>query len=130
MFVLGTAGRTYNAKLLDGSLAILKRVLRQKKVPNPESYLAKIYTHASLGNLQKAFSTLHEFETTYRNFTKEAEEDLLSPFTSLYPLVMACSKDGFVTLDSIRLLFLKHHITLVYTGSSFDFLYCYNVLFC
>ncbi|KAL7243435.1 hypothetical protein ACSBR1_015765 [Camellia fascicularis] len=100
VFVLGTAGRTYNAILLDGSWAILKRALRQKKVPNPESYLAKIYTHASLGNLQKAFSTLHEFETTYRNFTKEAEEDLLSPFTSLYPLVMACSNDGFVTLDS------------------------------
>lgn len=98
---LGTAGRTYNAKLLDGSWAILKRSLRQKKVPNPESYLAKIYAHASLGNLQKAFSTLHEFETAYGNSTKEAEEDLLSPFTSLYPLVMACSKDGFVTLDSV-----------------------------
>ncbi|XP_028057812.1 pentatricopeptide repeat-containing protein At1g26460, mitochondrial [Camellia sinensis] len=98
---LGTAGRTYNAKLLDGSWAILKRSLRQKKVPNPESYLAKIYAHASLGNLQKAFSTLHEFETACGNSTKEAEEDLLSPFTSLYPLVMACSKDGFVTLDSV-----------------------------
>ncbi|KAF5956870.1 hypothetical protein HYC85_004095 [Camellia sinensis] len=93
---LGTAGRTYNAKLLDGLWAILKRALRQKKVPNPESYLAKIYAHASLGNLQKAFSTLHGFETTYRNSAKEAEEDPLSPFTSLYPLVMACSKDGFV----------------------------------
>ncbi|GMP96626.1 hypothetical protein CsSME_00045174 [Camellia sinensis var. sinensis] len=111
---LGTASRTYNAKLLDGLWAILKRALRQKKVPNPESYLAKTYAHASLGNLRKAFSTLHGFETTYRNFAKEAEEDPLSPFTSLYPLVMACSKDGFVTLDSIRLLFLKHHITLVY----------------
>ncbi|KAL7217459.1 hypothetical protein ACSBR1_029200 [Camellia fascicularis] len=98
---LGTAGRTYNAKLLDGSWAILKRALRQKKVPNPESYLAKIYAHASSGNLQKAFSTLHDFETTYRNSAKEAEEDPLSPFTSLYPLVMARSKDGFVTLDSV-----------------------------
>ncbi|KAL7260752.1 hypothetical protein ACSBR1_006418 [Camellia fascicularis] len=98
---LGTAGRTYNTRLLDGSWAILKRSLRQKKVPNPESYVAKIYAHASLGNLQKAFSTLHEFETAYGNSTKEAEEDLLSPFTSLYPLVMACSKDGFVTLDSV-----------------------------
>ncbi|GMP41223.1 hypothetical protein CsSME_00011393 [Camellia sinensis var. sinensis] len=97
---VGTTSRTNNAKLLDGSWVILKRTLRQKKVPNPESYLAMIYAHASLGNLQKAFSTLHEFETTYRNSTKEAEEDLLSPFTSLCPLVMACSKDGFVTLDS------------------------------
>ncbi|CAL5419086.1 unnamed protein product [Camellia sinensis] len=43
---------------------------------------------------------LRQKKTTYRNSTKEAEEDLLSPFTSLCPLVMACSKDGFVTLDS------------------------------
>ncbi|GMP56382.1 hypothetical protein CsSME_00020895 [Camellia sinensis var. sinensis] len=40
---LGTTGRMYTAKLLDGSWVILKRVLCQKKVPNPESYLAKIY---------------------------------------------------------------------------------------
>ncbi|CAK9165973.1 unnamed protein product [Ilex paraguariensis] len=97
---LGTAGRTYNSKLLDGSWAILKRSLRQK-VPSPESYLGKIYAHASLGNLQKAFSTLHEFEKTYENTTKEAKEDLLSPFTSLYPLVIACSKNGFATLDAV-----------------------------
>lgn len=98
---LGTAGRTYNSKLLDGSWALLKRSLRQKKVPNPESYLAKIYAQSSLGNLQKAFNTLHEFETAYGGSTSEAEEELFSPFTSLYPLVVACSKNGFATLDSV-----------------------------
>lgn len=98
---LGTAGRTYNSKLLDGSWAILKRSLRQKKVPNPESYLGKLYALASLGNLQKAFGTLHELETAYGNSTEEATEDLFSPFTSLNPLVVACSKKGFETLDSV-----------------------------
>ncbi|XP_057494836.1 pentatricopeptide repeat-containing protein At1g26460, mitochondrial [Actinidia eriantha] len=98
---LVTSGRTCNTKLLDGSWALLKRSLRQKKVPNPESYLAKIYAQASLGNLQKAFSTLHEFETSHGNPSEEADEDLFSPFTSLYPLVLACSKNGFVTLDSV-----------------------------
>ncbi|PSS28829.1 Pentatricopeptide repeat-containing protein [Actinidia chinensis var. chinensis] len=98
---LVTAGRTCNTKLLDGSWALLKRSLRQKKVPNPESYLAKIYAQASLGNLQKAFSTLHEFETSHGNPSEEADEDLFSPFTSLHPLVLACSKNGFVTLDSV-----------------------------
>ncbi|KAL2455394.1 Pentatricopeptide repeat-containing protein, partial [Abeliophyllum distichum] len=98
---LGTAGRTYNSKLLDGSWAILKRSLRQKKIPNPESYLGKLYAHASLGNLQKAFGTLHELETAYGTSTEEAAEDLFSPFTSLNPLVMACSKNAFVTLDSV-----------------------------
>ncbi|KAF5745749.1 Tetratricopeptide repeat (TPR)-like superfamily protein isoform 1 [Tripterygium wilfordii] len=96
---LATAGRTYNSTLLDASWAILRRSLRQKKDPNPESYLGKIYALASLGNLQRAFSTMHEFETAHGN-SKEAE-DLFSPFTSLYPLVVACSKKGFETLDSV-----------------------------
>ncbi|KAL0446479.1 UNVERIFIED_CONTAM: Pentatricopeptide repeat-containing protein, mitochondrial [Sesamum latifolium] len=49
---LRTAGRTYNSKLLDGSWAVLKRSLRQKKVPDPESYLDKISADANLGKLQ------------------------------------------------------------------------------
>ncbi|XVF03219.1 hypothetical protein REPUB_Repub04eG0242600 [Reevesia pubescens] len=97
---LATAGRTYSSNLLDASWAILRRSLRQKKVPSPESFLGKIYAHASLGNLQKAFGTLHEFETAHRNSINEAE-DMFSPFTSLYPLVVACSKKGFETLDSV-----------------------------
>ncbi|KAH6763089.1 Tetratricopeptide repeat superfamily protein [Perilla frutescens var. hirtella] len=98
---LGTAGRTYNSRLLDGAWAVLKRSLRQKKLPSPESYLGKIYAHANLGNLPKAFSTLREFETAYGNSDREDVEDLFSPFHSLYPLVLACCKDGFTSLDSV-----------------------------
>lgn len=98
---LGTAGRTYSSTLLDASWTILRRSLRQKKAPNPESYLGKIYALASLGHLQRAFSTLREFESTYENSDKETEEELFSPFTSLNPLVVACSKQGFETLDSV-----------------------------
>ncbi|KAF3945281.1 hypothetical protein CMV_028340 [Castanea mollissima] len=98
---LGAAGRTYNSSLLDASWAILRRSLRQNKAPNPESYIGKIYALASLGNLQRAFSTLNEFEATYGNSDKEAEEEMFSPFTSLNPLVVACSKKGFETLDSV-----------------------------
>ncbi|KAH7516078.1 hypothetical protein FEM48_Zijuj10G0096500 [Ziziphus jujuba var. spinosa] len=98
---LGAAGRTYSLTLLDASWAILRRSLRQKKAPNPESYLGKIYALASMGHLQRAFGTLREFESTYENSNKEVEEALFSPFTSLYPLVVACSKKGFETLDSV-----------------------------
>ncbi|KAL9389185.1 hypothetical protein Peur_017790 [Populus x canadensis] len=98
---LGTAGRTYNSTLLDASWAILRRSLRQKKPPNPESYIGKIYAHASLGSLQKAFATLRELESCYGSSDKEAEEELFSPFSSLNPLVLACSKKGFETLDSV-----------------------------
>uniref|UniRef100_A0A2P2ML66 Pentatricopeptide repeat-containing protein At1g26460 n=1 Tax=Rhizophora mucronata TaxID=61149 RepID=A0A2P2ML66_RHIMU len=98
---LGTAGRTYSSTLLDASWAILRRSLRAKKAPNPESYLGKIYALASLGNLQKAFGALREFESAYGNCGKETEEELFSPFSSLYPLVVACSRRGFETLDSV-----------------------------
>ncbi|OVA18898.1 Pentatricopeptide repeat [Macleaya cordata] len=98
---LGTAGRAYDPTLLDASWSILKRSLRQKRAPNPESYLGKIYAYASLGNLQRSFSTLNELESAYRNSTNEGDENLFSPFTSLYPLVVACSKNGFETLDSV-----------------------------
>ncbi|XP_030482590.2 pentatricopeptide repeat-containing protein At1g26460, mitochondrial [Cannabis sativa] len=98
---LGTAGRTNNSNLLDASWSILKRSLRQKKVPNPESYLAKIYALSSLGELRRAFSTLNEFESAYEHSPNVAEDELFSPFTSLSPLVVACSKKGFETLDAV-----------------------------
>lgn len=99
---LGTAARTYDSKLLDVSWSVLKHSLRQK-VPNPESFLAKITALASQGNLPKAFAALRELEIAYETSNSE---DLFSPFTSLNPLVMACSKNGFVTLDEVCILYL------------------------
>lgn len=99
---LGCAGRTYNPTLLDASWSILRRSLRQKRAPTPEAYLAKIYAYASLGNLQRAFAALNEFETVYGN-ASDSDPELFSPFTSLYPLVVACCRNGFSTLDSVCL---------------------------
>lgn len=99
--LLATAGRTYSKKLLDCAWTILKRSLRQK-VASAETYIARIHAHASLGtqNLQKAFGALSEFESLYGGADKQAE-DLFSPFTALYPLVVACSHNGFATLDGV-----------------------------
>lgn len=99
-----TAGRTYNSELIGAAWAVLGRSLRKKKVPNPETYIGKIYALASLGNLKKAFGTLHEYESAYGDSNQEAE-DLFCPFTSLHPLVVACSKKGFETLDTVCLSF-------------------------
>ncbi|CAN1838822.1 Pentatricopeptide repeat-containing protein At1g26460, mitochondrial [Linum perenne] len=73
---LAAAGRTYSPTLLDASWQILRHSLR-------------------------AFATLHEFETAYGDFDKETQEELFSPFTSLRPLVLACSKNGFESLDLV-----------------------------
>ncbi|ONM24994.1 Pentatricopeptide repeat-containing protein mitochondrial [Zea mays] len=71
-----------------------------KRAPTPETYLAKIYAHSSIGQLQRAFGTLREFENAYGN-SEDIDLELFSPFTSLHPLVVACCKDGFSTLDSV-----------------------------
>lgn len=105
---LGTAGRTCNSRLLDGSWAVLKRSLHLNKVPSPQSYLAKIYAHANLGNLQKAFSTLQEFEVAHGDSNQEDGEGLFSPFYSLNPLVKACSKKGLTTLDKVSSCIFIH----------------------
>ncbi|KAG6502673.1 hypothetical protein ZIOFF_034959 [Zingiber officinale] len=97
---LTTAGRTVDSTLLEAAWSILRRSLRRKRAPSPEAYIAKIYAHASLGQLQRAFSTLNEFETVYGN-SKDTDQELFSPFSSLYPVVVACCKNGFSTLDSV-----------------------------
>ncbi|XP_048555585.1 pentatricopeptide repeat-containing protein At1g26460, mitochondrial [Triticum urartu] len=94
------AGRTCSSDLLNAAWSILRKSLRQKRAPMPETYLAKIYAHSSIGQLQRAFGTLREFENAYRNF-EGIDKELFSPFTSLQPLVVACCKDGFTTLDSV-----------------------------
>lgn len=111
---LETAGKTYNTKLLDGAWLILIRSLRSKKAPSPESYHAKINAYASMGNLEKAFGTLQEFERIYGNTSSEAE-DLFSPFGALHPLVVACCKNGFATLDSVSSFFLVQCTVAVFT---------------
>ncbi|XP_078430211.1 tetratricopeptide repeat (TPR)-like superfamily protein [Wolffia australiana] len=97
--ILGVAARTYNTVLLDASWEILRRSLRGKRLPIPETYLGKIHAYANLGNLQRAFNTLSEFETAYGG--SPGSEDLFSPLTSLHPLVVACCKKGFSTLDTV-----------------------------
>ncbi|KAL9246333.1 hypothetical protein vseg_019880 [Gypsophila vaccaria] len=98
---LSASARTCDSPLLDASWSILKRSLREKKAPNPETYLAKINALASLGNLPSAFSTLSELEKKHNNSTTRPEEHLLSPFTSLHPLVVACTRKGHETLDLV-----------------------------
>lgn len=120
---LATAARTFDSVLLDASWAILKRSLRDKTVPKPETYLAKINALVSMGSLPNAFSTLSELERKHES-SVVADEDLLSPFTSLYPLVVACSKHGFVTLDLVSIQF--YYTWIPYLSSVF---WCFQI-FC
>ncbi|KAJ1291744.1 hypothetical protein BS78_02G339700 [Paspalum vaginatum] len=97
---LSAVGRAYSTDLLNAAWSLLRKSLRQKRAPTPETYLAKIYAHSSIGQLQRAFGTLREFENAYGN-SEDIDLELFSPFTSLRPLVVACCKNGFSTLDSV-----------------------------
>ncbi|KAH9315224.1 hypothetical protein KI387_023851, partial [Taxus chinensis] len=97
---LGTAARTCCAPLLKTAWEILMRSLQQKRSPCAESYLAKIHAFAALGELKWAYRALHELESAYGNPEKE-DLELFSPFSSLSPLVRACSKGGFASLDAV-----------------------------
>lgn len=99
--LLATARRTYSKKLLEASLSILNRSLCRNKVASAETYIARIHALASQVHLPKAFDALFEFESLYGGSDKQAEEDLFSPFTALNPLVVACSQNGYATLDSV-----------------------------
>eukprot|EP00252_Welwitschia_mirabilis_P001978 TRINITY_DN11937_c0_g1_i2.p1 TRINITY_DN11937_c0_g1~~TRINITY_DN11937_c0_g1_i2.p1 ORF type:complete len:462 (-),score=94.30 TRINITY_DN11937_c0_g1_i2:230-1615(-) len=98
---IGTAARTCSPPLLKAAWEILMRSLPQKRSPSPEAYLAKVHAFASLGELKWAFRALHELESAYGNSETEEGRELFSPFTSLSPLVRACSKGGFATLDAV-----------------------------
>jgi len=98
---LGTAARTCSAPLLKAAWEILMRSLRQKRPPSPESYLAKIHAFAALGELKWAYRALHELESAYGNPESDEDLEIFSPFSSLSPLVRACSKGGFSTLDAV-----------------------------
>ncbi|RVW95290.1 Pentatricopeptide repeat-containing protein, mitochondrial [Vitis vinifera] len=92
-----------NKGRLDALVSIIERCKMDCSGENARGHVllsmdeGLLYQHLEL---LRAFSTLHEFETAYRNSPKEAEEDIFSPFTSLHPLVMASSKKGFETLDT------------------------------
>ncbi|CAI0390806.1 unnamed protein product [Linum tenue] len=85
---LATAGRTHSPTLLDASWAVLRRSLR-------------------------AFATLNEFEAAYGKADQEIQEELFSPFTSLRPLVLACSKNGFETLDLVIFSLGSQHLVFI-----------------
>ncbi|XP_042529426.1 pentatricopeptide repeat-containing protein At1g26460, mitochondrial-like [Dipodomys spectabilis] len=99
---LRTAARTYTSNLMDASWAVLRRSLRHKN-PSPQCFIAKINAHAAFGNLEKAVAALREFESACEGYDEEAREEMFSPFTSLYPLAVACSRKGFETLDLVYL---------------------------
>ncbi|XP_074352958.1 pentatricopeptide repeat-containing protein At1g26460, mitochondrial-like [Apium graveolens] len=98
--VLHLAGESRSSKLVEIACILLDQSLGQN-VARADTFVAKICAYASIGNLRLAHDSLFELESLYRGNTEEAS-DLFSPFSGLFPLVMAYSQNGCGTLDYIH----------------------------
>ncbi|KAK1367219.1 hypothetical protein POM88_042780 [Heracleum sosnowskyi] len=88
--VLQLAEKSCNSELLYVACVLLDLSLHQNVV-RAEKFIEKICAHTFLGNLKRAHDS--------RGATQEANNPF-SPFSALYPLVLAYSLNGCVTLDN------------------------------
>lgn len=99
--VLGTAARTGNGALANVAWDLLTRSLISAKAPGPAAYLARVHACATSGDFDTAFSILHEMQGLYGNAQTTEDSEILSPFSSLRPLVLAISRAGPAALDAV-----------------------------
>ncbi|KAL2613263.1 hypothetical protein R1flu_024955 [Riccia fluitans] len=97
--ILCCAARTADADLSREAWTVLLNSLRDTRPPLPASYLARIHALSGAGDFDTAFSTLHEMQVAYSDSVKN-DTEILSPFSSLRPLVLACTRGGAAALDA------------------------------
>lgn len=99
--LLGTAARTGNAALAKEAWDLLKISLKEVRPPGPAAYMALVHACSTSGDFEGAFSTLQEMQNVFGNPQSAEELEVLSPFTSLRPLVLALSQPGPAGLDAV-----------------------------
>lgn len=104
-YLLSSAARAASPNLSAQAWSILRNSLRGTDLPSPASYLARIHALASAGDFDNAFATLRELESLVGKSPQAGDREILSPFSSLRPLVLACTRGGFAALDAVRLSF-------------------------
>ncbi|KAL3683458.1 hypothetical protein R1sor_001480 [Riccia sorocarpa] len=97
--ILSCAARTSDADLSKEAWNMLLNSLRDTKPPQPACYLARIHALSAAGDFDTAFSTLHEMQTAHSD-SQKTDTEMLSPFSSLRPLVLACTRGGAAALDA------------------------------
>lgn len=103
--VLGTAARTANAALAREAWKLLKITVGSAKVaPNPAAYMALVHALSSSQQFDAVFSTLDEMQRLFGTPQNAEELEILSPFSSLRPLVLSLTQLGPAGLDGVSLL--------------------------
>lgn len=94
----------------------------EKEKVSSFAYIARLHAYASFGNLEKAFGTLIALESSYGGTTQE-DAHLFSQFSALYPLVLACSRNGSDTLDRVCRLYYFLSTLQFYVAYIFSVVY-------
>jgi pentatricopeptide repeat protein len=67
--------------------------------PNPASYSARVHACASAGDFETAVNTVHDMELAFSSLQDSKGLEILSPCSSLWPLVLAIAQAGPGALD-------------------------------
>jgi len=108
--VLGTAARTANAALAREAWELLKITVGSAKVaPNPAAYMALVHALSSSQQFDAVFSTLDEMQRLFGTPQNVEELEILSPFSSLRPLVLSLTQLGPAGLDGAYFKLAEMH---------------------
>ena len=120
--LLSASARAADTALSKKAWAILRTSSRDSIFLNPASYLARLHALASAGDLDAAFTTLRELEQHVGVSQKEVDREIVSPFSSLRPLVLACTRGGAAALDAVswRFCSLKNFALFLFTSFNRD----------
>jgi len=99
--VLGTAARTANAALAKEAWELLKMSVGSARAPNPAAYMALVHALSSSEQFDAVFLTLSEMQSFFGTPQNAEDLEILSPFSSLRPLVVSLSRLGPEGLDGV-----------------------------
>jgi len=99
--ILGTAARSGNAELAKEAWELLKVSVGSNRAPNPASYMALVHALSTSQQFDAAILALAEMQSLFGTPQNAEELEILSPFSSLRPLVIALSRLGPAGLDGV-----------------------------
>ena len=102
--ILGTAARSANAQLAKEAWDLLKLSVGSARAPNPAAYMALVHALSNSQQFDAAFLTLAEMQTLFGTPQSAEELEILSPFSSLRPLVLSLSQLGPAGLDGVSFI--------------------------
>lgn len=112
--ILGTAARSANAALAKEAWDLLKLSVGSARAPNPAAYMALVHALSSSQQFDAAFMTLAEMQSLFGTPQSAEELEILSPFSSLRPLVLSLSQLGPAGLDGVSYILSVHSLFTLY----------------